>query len=41
MAGHDDQMIMTRSLNVMPETTGQHSFQLVNLQSICTTEANY
>ena len=24
MAGHDDEMFMTRSLNVMPKTTEQH-----------------
>ena len=53
MAGDDDEMFMTRSLNVTPKTTEQHliargdrsvSYVTNNIRScstFCTVEANY
>ena len=53
MAGDDDKMFMTRSLNVTPKTTEQHliirsnksvSYVINNkrlLSTFCTIEANY
>jgi len=53
MAGHDDEMFMTRSLNVMPKTTEQHlivrsdksvAYVTNNKRlcaAFCTVEANY
>ena len=32
MAGDDDEVFMTRSLNVTPKTTKQHLYAVVNLK---------
>jgi len=53
MAGEDDEVFITRSINVMPKTTEQHLIarsdksvaQVTNYKRLrstyCTTEANY
>ena len=46
MAGDDDEMFMTRSLNVTPNTTEHHLIIYVTnnkrlCSTFCTTEANY